>query len=72
LSEVLGIKTITGEVLGIAEHCARCTGNYQKKWAKHWGLKTEKARILAIGLRVGEGLMKTLSRKKKSDLKLEM
>ena len=47
-------------------------GITKKHWARHWGLKTDKDRILAIGRRLGEGLMKTLSRKKKSDLKLEM
>jgi len=72
LSEVLGIKTITGEVLGIAKQLCAMHWGLPKKWARHWGLKTDKARILAIGLRVGEGLMKTLSCKKKSDLKLEM
>jgi len=47
-------------------------GITKKNWARHWGLKTDKDRILAIGRHVGEGLMKALSHKKKSDLKLEM
>jgi len=48
-------------------------GITKKNWARrHWGLKTHKDRIFAIGRRMGGGLMKTLSRKKKSDLKLEM
>jgi len=44
-------------------------GITKKNWARRWGLKTDKDRILVIGRRLGEGLMKTLSRKKKSDLK---
>jgi hypothetical protein len=33
---------------------------------------SELSQILAIGRRMGEGLMKSLSRKKKSESKLEM
>ena len=37
-------------------------GITKKNWARHWGLNTDKDRILAIGRHLGEGLMKTLSR----------
>ena len=66
------IKTITDKALGIAKHRRDALGIAKKHWARHWGLKTDNDRILAIGRCLGEGLMKTLSRKKKSDLKLEM
>jgi len=63
---------MTGEALGIAKQLCAMHWGLSKKLGKAWGLKTDKDRILAIGQRVGEGLMKTLSHKKKSDLKLEM
>ena len=60
MSEVLGINTKTGDALGIAKQLGEVVG-----------IKVGLSLIFSDAAR-GEGLMKSLSRKKKSDSKLEM